>query len=138
MRPAYTIDLEHDCIFIKWSGVITAHDAIAFNREIAQDLDYHPGLNRLIDLRQAKFRMSIRDIREMTMEVIEKRDAIEGHRKGAMLVGGDLEYGLLRIINAITDQTYSDVRPFRRLDEAVAWLGLSETLGDPFETMNQG
>lgn len=138
MRPAYTIDLEHDCIFIKWSGVITAHDAIAFNREIAQDPGYHSGLNRLIDLRQAKFRMSIRDIREMTMEVIEKRDAIEGHRKGAMLVGGNLEFGLLRIINAITDQTHSDVRPFRRLDEAVAWLGLSETLGDPFETMNQG
>ena len=29
MRPVYTIDLEHGCIFLKWSGVMTTHDVIA-------------------------------------------------------------------------------------------------------------
>ena len=54
IRPTYTIDLEHGCIFIKWSGVVKAHDIIAFNREIEQDPDYRSGLNRLADFRQSE------------------------------------------------------------------------------------
>ena len=138
MRPAYTIDREHGCIFEKWSGVVTAHDIIAFNRKLAQDPDYRLGLNRLVDMRGARLEALSNEIDEMATEAIEKRDASEGHRKGAILVGDDLEYGLVRMLGAMSDLTRSEVRPFRRIDEALAWLGLPETLDDPFETMTQG
>ena len=137
MRPVYTIDLEHSCIFIKWSGAVTAQDIIAFNRELAQDSDYRSGLNRLVDLRRTKIEATSDGFKEMVREVISDRDASEGDRKGAMLIGRDFEYGLMRMVGTMTDQTHSVVRPFRRLDEAMAWLGLPETLGHPFE-MNQG
>ena len=117
---------------------MTTHDIIAINREIAQDPSYHSELNRLVDLRRANFKMSSHEMREVAREVAEKLGAKEGHRKAAMLVAGDHEYGLLRVLNAMTDQTHSDIRPFRRLDEAVSWLDLSEELGDPFDTMAQG
>ncbi len=133
MRPAYTIDLKHGCIFEKWSGVFTVQDAIAFNREIVQDPNYRLGLNRLIDQRGAKVEVSSDEVGVAGWEVIKKRDAIEGHRKFAVLVGADDVYGIVRMFDTMTGQTRSDVRPFRRLDEAVTWLGLSETLGDPFE-----
>ncbi len=80
--------------------------------------------------------MSVRDIIEVTTEVIAKRDANEGYRKGAMVVGRSVDYGLVRVFGTVIDKTRSVVRPFRRLDEAMAWLGLPDTLGDPFETMN--
>ena len=132
MRPAYTIDLEHGCIFLKWSGVVTAYDMIAFQQKLAQDPDYRFGLNRLIDLRGAEIEAPSGEIDEMARENIEKHDASEGHRKGAMLVGSELQYGLVRMYGMLSDHTNTEVRPFRRLDEAVAWLGLPETLGDPF------
>ncbi len=133
MRPAYTIDLKHGCIFEKWSGVFTVQDAIAFNREIVQDPNYRLGLNRFIDMRVANLEAPSDEIRKIAGDAISKRDAIEGHRKGAVLVDRNLEYGLMRMLGAMIDQTQSEVRPFRRLDEAMAWLGLPETLGDPFE-----
>ena len=133
MRPAYTIDHEHGCIFEKWSGVVAAHDIIAFNRELAQDPDHRLGLNRLIDMRGARLEALSNEIDEIATEAIKTRDAGEGHRKAAIPVARDLEYGLVRMLNAMSDLTQSEVRPFRRLDEAVAWLGLPETLGDPFE-----
>ena len=68
----------------------------------------------------------------MATEAIKKRDASEGDRKGAILVGRDLEYGLVRMLHTMADETRTDVRPFYKLAEAVAWLGLPETLGDPF------
>ena len=138
MPPAYKIDVELGCIFVKWSGVVTAHDIIEFNREIEKDPGYRSGLNRLVDLRQSTFRMSAQDIKEVVGHVFKKRDTAEGPRKGAMVVGRDLEYGLLRMVNALTDQMQSEMRPFRRIEEAVVWLGLSETLGDPFETLELG
>ncbi len=65
MRPAYTIDLEHGCIFLKWSGVMTAHGVIDFNRDLVQDPDYRLGLNRLIDLRRADFGATSGEVEEM-------------------------------------------------------------------------
>lgn len=137
MRPAYTIDLEHGCIFIKWSGVVTAYDFINFNRELVQDPDYRSGLDRLVDLRRMKGEATFDEIDEMATEMIEKRDSIEGHRKVAVLVGREVHYGFARMYDAMSDQTSTTVSPFRKLDEAVAWLGLPETLGDPFEMMIQ-
>ncbi len=133
IRPTYTIDLEHGCIFIKWSGIVKAHDIIAFNREIEQDPDYRSGLNRLADFRQAEVVAESDEMRAVVREVIERRDANEGHRKAAILVSGDLQFGRSRMYITMADQTRPELRPFRRLDEAMAWLGLPETLGDPFE-----
>lgn len=133
MRPAYRIDLEHGCIFVKWSGVVTAHDIVAFNLELARDPEYRSGLNRLVDLRGANFEASSDEIEEMATETIKSRDTIEGRRKGAMLVGRDFDFGLMRIFDVKSDLTQTKVRPFRDRDEAAAWLGLPETLGDPFE-----
>ena len=136
MRPEYVIDLEHGCIFIKWSGGLKAHDILTFNRELVQDPDYRFGLNRLEDMRRAKIEAPGRDIRAIIGEVIGSREASEGHRKAAMLVGRKIEWGLMRMVGMLASETRSVVRPFLRLDEAMAWLGLPETLGDPFEMMN--
>lgn len=138
MRPPYTIDLENNCIFIKWSRVASTHDFIAFNRELVRDPDYRSGLNRLVDVRGLEVEASFDEIDEMARENINKRNASEGQRKVAVLVGSDLGYGLTRMLDTMADQTHTVVRPFRRLGEAVAWLGLPETLGDPFETMISG
>ncbi len=135
MRPAYTIDLENSCIFIKWSGVVGAHDFIAFNRGLVQDSDYRSGLNRLVDVRGLEVEASFDEIDEMARENINKRDASEGHRKVAVLVSSDLGYGLTRMLGSMADQTRTVAKPFRRLDKAAAWLGLPETIGDPFEEL---
>ena len=87
----------------------------------------------MIDQRGAKVEVSSNQVGVAGWEVVKERDATEGHRKFAVLVGADDVYGIVRMFDMMTGQTRSDVRPFRRLDEAVAWLGLSETLGDPFE-----
>ncbi len=133
MRSAYTIDLEHGCIFIKWSEVVSAHDFIAFNRVLVQDPNYRSGLKRLVDVRGLEVEVSFDEIDEMVRENINKRDASEGHRKVAILVSSDLGYGLTRMLGSMAEHTRTVARPFRNLAEAVAWLGLPETLGDPFE-----
>ena len=114
---------------------MTAHDVIDFNQDLVQDPDYRLGLNRLIDLRRANFGPTSVEIEEMGSKMFNMRDADEGPRKWALVVGSDVEYGYLRMLDIKTDQARTTVHPFRKLDEAVAWLGLSETLGDPFETM---
>ena len=136
MLPAYTIDLEHGCIFIKWIGDVVAGDFLAFRKKIRQDPAYRLGLNRLVDVRRANYKLSWDEIRTLITRDVEGLDTIEGHRKFAMLVGGDREFGDIRIFNAMADQTDTDIRPFRQLGEAVVWLGLPETLGDPFEQIS--
>ena len=138
MRPTYTIDLEQGCVFVKWIGDVTAEDIIAFKDELKQDPDHRWGLNRLVDLRQAKLRLPNDKIRRMILQNVVRHDAIEGHRKAAMLVGRDREFGDSRVMHAMSDPTDTEIRPFRQLDEALAWLELPEVLDDPFETMSQG
>jgi hypothetical protein len=110
---------------------------VAFHKELVQDPDYRSGLNKLTDMRQANIDSQSNEIEEIVSD-IANRSGDEGDRKVAFLVGRNNEFGLARMIDMMTDQTQTALRPFWRLDDALAWLGLPETLGDPFETMDQG
>jgi len=135
MGPAYAIDLELGCIFIKWSGGITAQAVIAFNRDIPQDPNYRPGLDRLVDFRQAKYETRSSEIKGMTAKIIDERDAVEGDRKFALLAQGDFDFTLFQIIGSMTNHTGTDARPFQDMQEAMAWLQLPAGLGDPFANL---
>jgi hypothetical protein len=94
-----------------------------------QDPDFRPGLNRLVDARGAAFNVTGIIIRRMAHRLVAATKPEDGGHKAAVVVGSDLVFGLIRIFAAVYSRTETEVRPFRDMDGAMAWLGV-RTLPD--------
>ncbi len=133
MTTAYKIDPKNGCIFIKCRGALTALDTIAFNDGLAQDPDYRPGLNRLVDLRGAKYDADAGDIKGVTAELISARDDNEGDRQLALLARGEFDFAQLQMIAAFASPSRTEARTFLIINEAVSWLGLPPEMSGAFD-----
>lgn len=74
------------------------------------------------------------EIRKTKSSVSGKTENSENLIKSAVLVHGDLEYGMMRVFAALYQHPKLDIQVFRDLGKAASWLGLKFT-GDPFEQM---
>ncbi len=74
---------------------------------------------RLWDLRECEFTLNSDELMELA-SIARSRDPEQG--RGAVLVGKDLTFGLLRIYQAFRESESNDVMEFRDEDEAIAWV----------------
>ncbi len=52
-----------------------------------------------------------------------------------MLASSDISFGMMRMFAAMYERPGLVLKVFRNIEEAQAWLGLTNEDGDPFETM---
>ena len=74
---------------------------------------------RLWDLRECDLNLPSNELIELAT-IARSRDPDSG--RGAILVGKDLTFGLLRIYKAFRESESNDVMVFRDEDEAIDWI----------------
>ncbi len=123
------------CIFVQWRGTFSRKEADAYSRDVAKLPGFHAGLNFFHDMRLADVKVSGAVVRDAAK--VDSPPCRPGAiRKGAILVSSDVGFGMMRMLAAFRDRPGLDLDVFRDLEEAKAWLGLPEDIGDPFVEMN--
>jgi len=118
--PAFCkIDGAHELVLSTASGVFTLADALAHHEQLLKDPDFDPRYSQLVDLTHtAKVELSAEDVR-----ILAERRVFWPCSRRAILVGGDLLYGLARMFEMLRENAGDEgIRVFRRLDDALDWI----------------
>lgn len=108
----------------KVSGKLDLTKLVSVLKELYESNNFDYEMDVMWDLRDA-------DLASFTFDKIEQlRDYVTGHwgtkgkSRAALLVNSDLDYGLSRMYEMLSNgKTKSKIRAFRNLDDAMKWLG---------------
>ena len=96
-------------------------ELIAHARALASDPRFHPALHQLFDLRDA----TRGEVDRATILLLASLSPLAGARR-AIVVPGDLAYGLSRMFELLRDPFPDTIRVCRSLTAACEWLELSQ------------
>jgi len=119
MMHKYSIDDRENILKEEFIGDITIDMLNEANTSIIEDKRFRKGLNFLTDLRNAHLLVSYE---ELVMHVHQLPGL--GISKLAIIANHDLEFGISRQFEALTDDkdVYTEIRIFKDLHGAVKWL----------------
>jgi hypothetical protein len=112
--PWLSIVIEGDFDLATWSLVMAA---------IPETPGFKPGLDSLVDARAARFLFTSQEIRELVRAIkahVERRGGVSF--RSAYVVSRDVDYGISRMIQTLTDESPIQAAVFRSMDEAEQWL----------------
>lgn len=117
------IDRKLGFIKARLSGRQTRETLEAAFNELAQDPDFDSSLNRLWDMRKAELAgLTVDDVRFIQAFILE-RPQYAGTARVALLVSKEVDYGIGNMFRLMSEESLPvDVRVFRDLDQAVAWV----------------
>jgi hypothetical protein len=124
MPADYTIDVKRQLVHSRAWGHVTDTDLLEHQRRLALDPRFHPDFSQLWDL------LAVTNHDAVTVNGV--RDVAQRHLFGPhsrrAIVAADLgSFGMARMFEAHRDIAggEEEIRVFRRLEEAWAWLGMS-------------
>lgn len=128
----YRIDKEEvgGWLVVRATGSFTVEQAIDALELLLEEEDFVLGLGSLWDLRRAWLGSWDRAAIQRFIDVWE---GLFGHLtpgRAALVVGGDLAYGLGRMLEALAELRGLEVRTCHDLDKARTWLRTGPTLED--------
>jgi len=119
MPAHYKIDKERRLVMTTVFGVVTLADGLAHQEKLRKDPDFDPSFSQLMDFSHAaKIELTAEDVRTLAQQSIFSPDS-----RRAILVSGDLAFGLARMFEALRESFGEQgIRVFRNLDEALDWV----------------
>ena len=118
MAFSFHVHEGEEYLTVSLSGRAFRHDLKAVLDAVTVDgAIMHP--RRLWDLRDCELNLASDELMELA-SIARSRDPEKG--KGAILVGKDLTFGLLRIYQAFRESESSDVMVFRDEQDAIDWV----------------
>jgi hypothetical protein len=118
---AITYRFEGDFLFTTIEGETTYADVKAYLDKLMEDPGFRPGMPGLIDCRGVKSLFSIRDLRQTAADA-RNRPKMQVPGRAAVLASSNLIYGLLRMYEVFNEGSPSEIRVFRKPEDAMAWL----------------
>ncbi len=79
------------------------------------------GKSILWDLRNATFSLATDEVTDLA-QFAKSRSTLGRGARMAFVVGGELEFGLARMFEVFRQQPGLEIRVFRRIEEATAWV----------------
>lgn len=122
MPGAYTIDLPRSLVLSRGWGVLTDRELLAHVRALTTDSRFAPHFRQLADLRdvtEVKFTAST--IREMV-----RLNPFGAGARRALVVTSDELFGMARMYQLLTNESPDELRIFRKVDDALQWLGIAD------------
>ncbi len=116
---------ERNLVYVRFKGKVRREDTFEFAQELAADPLYRPGLDELIDARNCVFEGGFSDALEYRNVLRDIRPST-GKGRWACVVSGDLMYGLSRMFGTLAGALGVEMRPFRNIADALAWLGMED------------
>lgn len=122
MPHAYVLDEAHSLVLSRAWGALTDQELLSHLTTFANDPRFRPTFHQLADLREVtNLAVTSSGIR---YQVRESPFAAGSQR--ALVVSSDVAFGMARMFQILHDESAGDVEVFRNLDDALAWLGLTE------------
>ena len=111
-----------DRVVVRMSGKLTFADVANAYRAMIDHAEFRPGMQALWRFEDvegpALSSEEIRDVVSIQQETKSRR----GPARVAIFVERDLDFGIVRVYEALAGSVPIDVRGFRDLDEATGWL----------------
>lgn len=128
MPADYVIDLIHQAVFSRGWGRLSDQDLVDYQSRLNADPDFEPGFSQLVDLSGVEhLDISAEGVRTIA---VEDRWAPEARR--AFVAPVDAVFGMVRMHEGLIGRDSPNIRIFRELAEARAWLALKgEAESDP-------
>jgi hypothetical protein len=105
------------------AGRLSVEDLEAAFLEMLEHPQFRPGMPIIWDLRTATLvTLSTEHLRRLSGRVSTQR-ARRGTGKAAIVVGSDVDYGLMRQFEVLSEGVPRQLMVFRELAAAEAWLG---------------
>ena len=123
MSITYTIDKNNRFIHRVVSGTVTSDEILAHITEILQHPDYQPGMKSLTELRAIQQSASPEDIRQIANFILGRSKDVQGGR-AALVVTKDVNFGMARMMELLTESSPLSIGVFRELTEAYEWLDI--------------
>jgi hypothetical protein len=121
---SHEIDVTKGVVFTTWSGDVTLEEARSHLRQLRDDPDFLPSMGQLSDARDVTSTVPAEGIRELASNT----PFGEGSRR-AIVVTSDVVFGVSRMYELRQLEGGADVKLFRDIQEARAWLGLERAEG---------
>ena len=118
---AITYRFEGGFLFTTIEGETGYDDVKSYLDALMEDPGFRPGMPGLIDCRRVESRFSIGDLRRTAADS-KKRWQLQVPGRAAVLASSNLVYGLLRMYEVFNEGSPSEIRVFRKPEEAMAWL----------------
>jgi hypothetical protein len=120
MPLEYRIEIALRTLFTTAFGALTDEDVHRHVEDLRNEPDFRPDFNQLFDGRDVtRLELSGACVRE----IATARMFGEGSLR-AIVVGMDLGFGMARMFELLRDDAPEQIRVFRNIDDARAWLGL--------------
>ena len=104
------------------SGAIEAREIRDAFEDMLAHPDFAPGMNSLWDLREAQLETISVEAVQRLVAFVAKHSEARGEGRAALVAESDVAFGICRIYEAFASALPTDVRAFRRLEEATEWL----------------
>ena len=115
---SYQIDPTRRRVLVTGRGQLTDADFTAVRDQLASDPAFDPSWQQLLDFSEGDLsRLEAESIRQMAESSVAGPAA-----RRAYVVARDVDFGLVRMFEILTDERKGRIRAFRDRGEAEAWL----------------
>jgi hypothetical protein len=119
MPASYKIDKEQRLVLSSGTGVVTAEDMWAHQRQLSNDKDFDPSFSQLVDLTGVTAIGFTPD----DVHGLAERSIFSPQSRRAFVAKRDLLYGLARMFELLREARGKDeIQVFRDRNEALEWL----------------
>lgn len=124
MPVAWSYDAAHGVLMVRMHGEVTDDDILGYAGHATHGLELPGKYHELIDLRDITVpRASTQSVRRVA-RMFEDAERDPVGVKIAFVATSDAAYGLARMYQALRDSSPVQMRVFREMAQARAWLGL--------------
>ncbi len=126
-----------DAMAVTWRGEVEIGLWHMFVTDLVDDERVCLGLGRLHDFRAVNVDFD-QDMVGQMAAVIDANDDKLGRRRIALLLGGDVDFGVMRMLASMSEPQGSDVQVFRDGVAALAWVGAPDDTVLPADGKGEG
>jgi hypothetical protein len=120
MPASYRIDGQRRTIFSSAVGLLVDADMRRHQRDLLSDPEFDSTFDQLWDLRGVERN----DLTGGLLRDLSKVTPFARGVKRALVAPSDIDFGMARMFQLLHDHAPEEVRVFRTMEEAEAWLGL--------------
>ena len=124
MPVEFRVDKKNNLLVRRISGEVSVSEIIEYLEKGLRHPDYEVGMKSLTDLRDYVPTITSSEIREIAEYLLSDAEARKG-MAAALVVSQKVSYGLMRMLQELSENPEFSISVFYDMDEAKKWLGVS-------------
>jgi len=124
MTVEFRVDKKNNLLVRKIGGEVSVAEVMEDLQNALRHPDYKVGMKSLTDLRDYVPTITSSEIREIADYLLADAEARKG-MSAAIVVSQKVSYGLMRMLQELSENPEFSISVFYDIDEAKQWLGVS-------------